>query len=122
MPVELSRKLLNEILRSPKASRSALQYGFTAGQDNLRQLTAHHLQKLDGADGRAHAPGRVMITGGSQQLLYMTLEALGDEGDIILVEDPTYFVFRAFSKARASARAAGNWNAMELIWFISKKF
>ena len=34
-----------------------------------------------------------MITGGSQQLLYMTVEALCDEGDIVLVEDPTYFVF-----------------------------
>jgi 2-aminoadipate transaminase len=93
LPVEISRKLLNDILRSPKIGRPALQYGITAGETNLRQLTARHLQKLDGADDRAHSPDRVMITGGSQQLLYMTLEALCDEGDIILVEDPTYFVF-----------------------------
>jgi len=93
LPVEISRKLLNEILRSPKTGRPALQYGITAGETNLRQLTARHLQKFDGADDRAHSPDRVMITGGSQQLLYMTIEALCDEGDIILVEDPTYFVF-----------------------------
>lgn len=41
-----------------------------------------------------------MITGGSQQLLYMTLEALCDEGDIILVEDPTYFVFLSILQSR----------------------
>jgi len=115
LPVEISRKLLNEILRSPKTGRPALQYGITAGETNLRQLTARHLQKLDLAsssfsssslvleqksrarrkdeDEKIHSPERVMITGGSQQLLYMTLEALCDEGDIILVEDPTYFVF-----------------------------
>jgi 2-aminoadipate transaminase len=93
LPVGISRKLLDGILRSPKTGRPALQYGITAGETNLRELTAKHLQKLDGGHDRAHSPERVIITGGSQQLLYMTLEALCDEGDIILVEDPTYFVF-----------------------------
>ncbi|MGH7977402.1 MAG: aminotransferase class I/II-fold pyridoxal phosphate-dependent enzyme, partial [Limisphaerales bacterium] len=116
LPVELSRKLLNEILRSPKTGRPALQYGITAGENNLRELTTKHLQKLDlggmpcrrpKIQGRWHAvppgiysPERLMITGGSQQLLYMTLEALCDEGDIILVEDPTYFVFLSILQSR----------------------
>ena len=47
-----------------------------------------------------------MITGGSQQLLYMTLEALCDEGDIVLVEDPTYFVFLSILQSRG-LRARG---------------
>lgn len=47
-----------------------------------------------------------MITGGSQQLLYMTLEALCDEGDIVLVEDPTYFVFLSILESRG-IRARG---------------
>src|ERR1017187_311599 len=81
LPVQLSRKLLNEILRAPQTGQPALQYGNTAGAENLRQLTATHLQKLDGGHDRAHSPDRVLITGGSQQLLYMTLEALCDEGD-----------------------------------------
>jgi 2-aminoadipate transaminase len=128
LPVELSRKLLNEILRSPKTGQSALQYGITAGQNNLRELTAKHLQKLDSQsssdsssssssnlrtrmkdeneDDKAFAPGRVMITSGSQQLLYMTLEALCDEGDIILVEDPTYFVFLSILQSQG-IRARG---------------
>ena len=100
LPVGISRKLLNEILRSPKTGRPALQYGITAGETNLRALTAKHLQKLDGGHDRAHSPERVLITGGSQQLLYMTLEALCDEGDIILVEDPTYFVFLSILQSR----------------------
>ena len=100
LPVEISRKLLNDILRSPKTGQPALQYGFTAGETNLRTLTAKHLQKLDGGHDRAHSPDRVIITGGSQQLLYMTLEALCDEGDIILVENPTYFVFLSILQSR----------------------
>ncbi|HTA95415.1 MAG TPA: PLP-dependent aminotransferase family protein [Verrucomicrobiae bacterium] len=102
LPVEISRKLLNEILRDAKTGQPALQYGITAGENNLRELTAKHLQKLDGANSasKGHSPARVMITGGSQQLLYMTLEALCDEGDIILVEDPTYFVFLSILQSR----------------------
>jgi len=100
LPVELSRRLLNGILRSPKTGRPALQYGITAGENNLRALTAKHLQKLDRGHDRAHSPDRVIITGGSQQLLYMTLEALCDEGDLILVEDPTYFVFLSILQSR----------------------
>ena len=108
LPVEISRKLLNDILRLPKTGQPALQYGITAGESNLRELTAKHLQKLDGANSasKGHSPARVMITGGSQQLLYMTLEALCDEDDIILVEDPTYFVFLSILQSRG-IRARG---------------
>ena len=116
LPVEISRKLLNEILRSPKTGQPALQYGVTAGADNLRQLTAKHLQKLDGGHDRAHSPERVLITGGSQQLLYMTLEALCDEDDIILVEDPTYFVFLSILQSRGiKARGVVERDGLDLV-------
>jgi 2-aminoadipate transaminase len=111
LPVKISRQVLNRVLRSPKTGRPALQYGITAGETNLRQLTARHLQKLDlgGTPCRRpqiHSPEHVIITGGSQQLLYMTLEALCDEDDIILVEDPTYFVFLSILQSRG-IRARG---------------
>jgi 2-aminoadipate transaminase len=106
LPVEISRQLLNKILRSPKTSQPALQYGTTAGEEKLRRLTASHLQKLDGGHDSAHAPEHTIITGGSQQFLYMTLEALCDEGDIVLVEDPTYFVFLSILQSRG-IRARG---------------
>ena len=38
LPVEISRKLLNDILSSPKTGRPALQYGITAGEINLRTV------------------------------------------------------------------------------------
>ncbi len=95
LPVVETRALLNEILRSPRTGRAALQYGTTLGDPLLRRLTAGHLQQLDriGGQSATYSPDRLIITSGSQQLLYMTTEALCDPGDIVLVEDPTYFVY-----------------------------
>jgi len=95
LPVAGVRRLINNILASPRTGQTALQYGTTAGDDSLRRLTAEHLLALDGkpAVQRAYSPNRTVITNGSQQLLYMTTEALCDPGDIVLVEDPSYFVY-----------------------------
>ncbi len=51
-------------------------------------------------DEKAYSPDRLLITSGSQQLLYLTTEALCDEGDILLVEDPTYFVYLSILQSR----------------------
>ena len=95
LPVKDVRCLLKEILSSPKTGQAALQYGTTAGDAALRELTARRLQSLDGrpSAGRAYSPDRMIITNGSQQMLYMATEALCDPGDIVLVEDPSYFVY-----------------------------
>ena len=128
LPVEISRQMLDRVLRSPKTGRPALQYGITAGETNLRRVDGSAFAKMDtqACSSRPrprkqiedeneststpspslHSPSRVMITGGSQQLLYMTVEALCDEGDIVLVEDPTYFVFLSILQSRG-LRARG---------------
>jgi len=113
LPVEETRELVNDILGARQSGKLALQYGTTAGDSELRQLSAERLRRLDAAggpslrrpklQGRPHAvplpaaavysPDRMLITSGSQQLLYMVTEALCDPGDIVLVEDPTYFVY-----------------------------
>jgi 2-aminoadipate transaminase len=125
LPVAETRAALNQVLRSPKTGQPALQYGLTAGDPALRKLTAVHLQKLDfqavvsssfsssslvlelksrtrtkDEDEKIYSPERLLITGGSQQLLYLTAEALCNEGDIVLVEDPTYFVFLGILQSR----------------------
>jgi 2-aminoadipate transaminase len=94
LPVAETRALLDAICRSARRGRAALQYGSTPGDLVLRQLTAQRLQRLDRAAGRqdSYAPERMIISNGSQQLLYMVTEALCDPGDLVLVEDPTYFV------------------------------
>jgi 2-aminoadipate transaminase len=128
LPVAGARTALNQVLRSPKTGQPALQYGITAGNPALRKLTAEHLRKLDlqaatrtgvrecWSDGvmnstsqhstapalhpEIYSPERLLIASGSQQLLYMTTEALCDEGDIVLVEDPTYFVYLSILQSR----------------------
>ena len=118
LPVAEARTALNQVLRSPKTGQPALQYGSTVGDPALRKLTAEYLRKLDkvvatpssqtGRRGVAatYSPERLLITSGSQQLLYMTTEALCDEGDIVLVEDPTYFVYLGILQSRG-LRARG---------------
>lgn len=95
LPVRETREIVGELLRSPGRGRPTLQYGVTPGDQRLRKLTAERLRRLDGvrAGNTAHALERVMISSGSQQILYMVTEALCDPGDIVLVEDPTYFVY-----------------------------
>jgi 2-aminoadipate transaminase len=94
LPVRETRDSMNDLLRSPVTGRAALQYGTTAGEPKMRAWTAAHLQKLDGVSApKVYSADRVLITHGSQQLLYMTTEALCDPGDIVILEDPTYFVF-----------------------------
>ncbi|EEF60545.1 putative transcriptional regulator, GntR family [Pedosphaera parvula Ellin514] len=42
----------------------------------------------------------MIITNGSQQMLYMVTEAMCDEGDVVIVEDPTYFVYLGILQSR----------------------
>jgi 2-aminoadipate transaminase len=95
LPVREVQGLLREILSAPRRGQMALQYGTTAGDPLLRDLTARRLCSLDAPRLKADrcTADRVVITNGSQQLLYMVTEALCDPGDIVLVEDPTYFVY-----------------------------
>jgi len=108
LPVRDARDLLDAVLGSPKTGGPALQYGSTPGDATLRRLTAGHLAALDGASkaSSVHIADRTLITHGSQQLLYMTTEALCDPGDIVLVEDPTYFVYLGILQSHA-LRARG---------------
>ncbi|HYE32818.1 MAG TPA: PLP-dependent aminotransferase family protein [Methylomirabilota bacterium] len=101
LPVKETTALLNDILKEPKLARSSLQYGSTAGDMQLRDLTADRIRREDGAaKGTPYLAERTVITHGSQQLLYLLTEALCDPGDIILVEDPTYFVFLGIAESR----------------------
>lgn len=99
LPVQHTRHLMNRLLARRKTGEPALQYGATPGLAALRRLTAARLRAQDAAtgQGRVHEPlydpDAVILTHGSQQLLYLVSEVLCDPGDVVLVEDPTYFVF-----------------------------
>lgn len=70
-----------------------LQYGPNAGRIGLRQWVAERLDRLDGVPDGTTDPDWVVVTNGSQQALHLVASVLCDPGDIILVEQPTYFVF-----------------------------
>jgi 2-aminoadipate transaminase len=99
LPLAETTDLFRELLRRPRIGRAALQYGTTAGDPELRHLTSRRLHALDTAAAGTPPPSgvcdpeRMVITSGSQQLLYMLSECLCNPGDLVLVEDPTYFVF-----------------------------
>ena len=106
LPVAGSRRLLNELLGDAALGQAALQDGSTAGDDTLRKLTVRRIRQLDGSPrGQAgiYEARRTVITHGSQQFLYMATEALCDPGDIVLVEDPTYFVYLGIMQSRGVA-------------------
>ena len=76
-----------------------LQYGTNQGRAGLRRVLAERLQRWErdsifanDADAKSLAE-KMVITNGSQQLLYLAMQVLCDPGDIVLVDRPSYFVF-----------------------------
>jgi 2-aminoadipate transaminase len=101
LPLDHVQSAMSSILSSQNAKPS-LQYGSTVGDPELIRLTAEHLCASDNiSSGASDLARRTIITNGSQQLLYLTVEALFDEGDIIITEDPTYFVFLGILQGHA---------------------
>ena len=87
--------LLHELLSDPATAQVALQYGTTEGLRELRETLLEHLCALDGVrpDEINVTPDDVIITGGSQQLLFILSDILIDPGDIVVTAWPSYFVF-----------------------------
>src|SRR5687768_6094646 len=92
LPVADAAEILHDVLTPGRRGQAALQYGSTAGDPRLRERTLKRFERLDGRS-TGYSGDDVIISHGSQQLLYILTEALCDAGDIVLVEDPTYFVY-----------------------------
>jgi 2-aminoadipate transaminase len=86
-----------QLLADPKSARAALQYGTTQGYGPLIDLIVKHVAKLDGKTPEQLGVSNkdVIVTTGSQQLLYMLSEVLLDPGDIVITESPSYFVYHS---------------------------
>jgi 2-aminoadipate transaminase len=95
LPVEELRMAMAELLADPGAAQDALQYGTTQGYGPLREKIHRHLLALDGlsANDVAHSADDIVVTTGSQQLLYLLGEVLLNPGDIVITEAPSYFVY-----------------------------
>jgi 2-aminoadipate transaminase len=106
LPVEEVGALTRAILQHPKTARAALQYGTTIGLLQLRRELLRRWQKQDGISKSKITTDDIVVTDGSQQLLYLVSEVLCDPGDIVIVEDPTYFVYLGIVEAMG-IRAVG---------------
>jgi 2-aminoadipate transaminase len=97
LPAADTAAALADLLGQHDTARAALQYGTTQGHPPLRAKVLDRLAAADGTTPRALGLSveDVVITSGSQQLLYMVGELLLDPGDIVITEAPSYFVYHA---------------------------
>jgi 2-aminoadipate transaminase len=84
------------VLGTPEGARAALQYGTTQGLAPFREQLLAHAAALDGVSPAelSLTPEDVVVTTGSQQLLYLLGELLLDPGDLVITEAPSYFVYQ----------------------------
>lgn len=89
------------ILSETDSAQAALQYGTTNGYAPLRELLLHRTCGMDGLTPveLSLTPSNVVLTTGSQQLLYLVSEMLLDPGDIVITEAPSYFVYHGTLKS-----------------------
>jgi 2-aminoadipate transaminase len=83
-PIERIREVTDMVLA--ERGQEALQYSTSEGMPELRALIAGRLS----GEGLAISPENILITSGSQQAVDMIARVLLDEGDRVMVENPTY--------------------------------
>lgn len=95
LPADEVCAVVNDLLRDPLAARAALQYGTTQGHGPLREKVYRHVLGLDQLESNhvTFTAEDIVLTTGSQQLLYMLGELLLNPGDIVITEAPSYFVY-----------------------------
>lgn len=104
LPVAELSQSFSELFAEPAKARAALQYGTTQGYAPLRQKLLQRYAAEDGlaADALPFGIDDVLITNGSQQLLYIVTEAMLDVGDIVITEAPSYFALHGVLTSRGA--------------------
>ena len=92
------------IMANPVSAKAALQYGSTQGLLSLRGRVVQHVCTADGVKPSdiAVSADDVVLTTGSQQMLYLLGETLFNEGDIVICEAPSYFVYHDCLKSHGA--------------------
>ena len=95
LPAEPTRLALEEIWSDPEQVRAGLQYGTTAGYAPLREAVLRRMLEADGCNRQELnvSAEEVVITAGSNQLLFLVSDTLLDPGDIVICGAPSYFVY-----------------------------
>lgn len=98
LPIKLVEKFSAELLSGPRAA-ALLQYGATEGNPRLRELITGYVKRA-GIDGISSE--NVLIISGGQQGIDLTMKAFINNGDVILVENPTYLASLHIAKTYQS--------------------
>jgi len=99
LPVEVFPKILEELAEYYKEDSKRVinewNYGPTAGLPSLRKVLAERMKRRDNLDFLSGAEDweKVLITTGSQQAAYLSLDILTNPGDIIITPSPAYLGF-----------------------------
>ncbi|MFP4355332.1 MAG: PLP-dependent aminotransferase family protein [Phycisphaerae bacterium] len=95
LPSQSTAELAHKVLADPRRSRASLQYGTTPGLRSLRSALLEHLEQLDGTGpgGLDATVNDLIVTTGSQQMLFILTDLLVDPGDIVITGWPSYFVY-----------------------------
>jgi 2-aminoadipate transaminase len=108
LPVEPTRQALDALWSDPARARAALQYGTTIGHPPLREAVLDRMLRADGRSRRELnvSVEHVVVTAGSNQLLFLVGDSLLDPGDMVICGAPNYFVFLG-TLNNLGARAVG---------------
>jgi DNA-binding transcriptional MocR family regulator len=93
MPEELVRKGMRSMARGRKSSVTG--YAPPLGTEPLRRLLARRL----GDQGIDAAPEQVLLTDSGTHAIDLVCRFLIEPGDVVLVDDPSYFNFHALLRA-----------------------
>ncbi|MEM7475027.1 MAG: PLP-dependent aminotransferase family protein, partial [Planctomycetota bacterium] len=104
LPCEAVSRSLDRIAADPSRMRTALQYDASAGSKSTRECVAEW--SYQNYPGVCPSPERIVLSAGSNQLLHLLSEVVLDPGDIVIVAEPTYFVYLGTIKG-IGARAVG---------------
>lgn len=108
LPVEPTGEAIRHVFSDPDRARAGLQYGTTIGHPPLRRAILERMLEADGctAEQMNLSIDQVVLTAGSNQLLYLLGDVLLDPGDLVICGAPSYFVFLGTLRS-LGARAFG---------------
>ncbi|MGG5318976.1 PLP-dependent aminotransferase family protein [Enterococcus sp. AZ072] len=112
-PVEKIQAAANQVFQ--EKGMTALQYGSSKGIPELRKIVVERLKQ----DGIAVDEEQIMISTGSQQVLDLTSKMFINEGDTVIVEQPTYLcaldVFKSYEANLVSVEMDENGMKLDML-------
>ncbi len=91
LPKEKITSIVDKLFLESTSSEY-LQYGINQGRSKFRKLIADFFSNYPNESADYWSAENIIVTNGSQQALYLAAQILCDPGDIILVQQPSYFV------------------------------